>query len=293
VRLALGSVALDVQPGAPVLMGIVNATPDSFSDPQGRKDPGLLAERALELVQDGAAIVDVGGESGRTDREAVPEAEEAARIVPVVERLAGQGVAVSVDTWRPGPARAALEAGVAMINDVSGLTAPVLADLCAQWGAGLVVTHTRAAPKTKFFPGYDDVMADVAGLLRDRCAAARAAGVADDALLLDPGIDLAKTPAESVEVLRRLPELYVLDRPLLLAISRKDFVGAVTRRPPRGRDPGTLGAVEPALDAPAAVLRVHDVAGVRDFVAVRRTLRGQEDVPAGALEEGLRREPPA
>ena len=293
MRLALGPFALDVQPGAPLLMGIVNATPDSFSDPQGRKDPGLLADRALTLVQDGAAIVDVGGESGRTDREAVSEEEEAARIVPLVERLAAQGVAVSVDTWRPGTARAALEVGAAMINDVSGLTDPVLADLCAQAGAGLVVTHTRAVPKTKFFPGYDDVIADVARLLGDRGDAARAAGLAEDALLLDPGIDLAKTPAESVELLRRLSELYGLERPLLLAISRKDFVGAVTERLPRQRDPGTLGAVEPALDAPAAVLRVHDVAGVRDFVRVRRALRGEDEVPAGALAEGLRRERPA
>jgi dihydropteroate synthase len=289
VKLALGPVAVEVRPAEPLLMGIVNATPDSFSDPQGAKDPGLLAERALGLVQDGAAIVDVGGESGRTDRPAVTEEDETARIVPLVERLAEEGVPVSVDTWRAGPARAALEAGAAMVNDVSGLADPALAELCAQAGAGLVVTHTRAAPKTKAFPDYDDVVADVAELLRDRCAAARAAGVPEEALLVDPGFDLAKTPAESVELLRRLPELYGLERPLLLAISRKDFVGAVTGRPPRGRDPGTLGAVEPALDAPGAVLRVHDVAGVRDFIRVRRALRGEEAVPAGPLEEGLRR----
>lgn len=276
--------------GAPLLMGIVNATPDSFSDPQGQKEPAALTERALSQVQDGAHIIDVGGESGRTDRVAISEQEEAARVVPLVAALAAAGVAVSVDTWRVGPARAALDAGAAMINDVSGLAEPALAALCARSGAALVITHTRAAPKTKAFPEYTDVVADVLALLRDRTALALDAGVPHDGLLLDPGIDLSKTPAESVEVLRRLPELYPLGRPLLLAISRKDFVGALTGRRPAERGAGTLAAVEPALAAPAAVLRVHDVAAAADFVRVRRALREGESALDGALEEGLRRE---
>lgn len=293
MRLALRGRALELRPGLPALMGIVNATPDSFSDPQGREDPGLLAERGLAMVAQGAQIIDVGGESGRTDRRAVSEAAEAERIVPVVKRLAAEGVAVSVDTWRVGPARAALEAGAGMVNDVSGLGEPTLATLCAEAGAALVITHTRAAPKTKAFPEYEDVVADVSAFLGDRAARALAAGMAPDALLLDPGIDLAKTPAQSVEVLRRLPELHGLARPLLLAVSRKDFVGTITGQPPGERGAGTLAALEPALGAPAAVVRVHDVAGARDFIRMRAALRGHVPVSGEPLAEDLRREAPA
>jgi dihydropteroate synthase len=290
MRLALRQRPVDLDQGAPLVMGIVNATPDSFSDPQGPKDVGELAEQAMGLVEAGAHIIDVGGESGRTDRAAVPEEEEAARIVPLVERLAAAGVAVSVDTWRAGPARAALDAGAAMVNDVSALAEPALARMCAESGAALVITHTRAMPKTKAFPGYADVVGDVVELLGQRAGAAREAGVPQDALVLDPGLDLAKTPAESIEVLRRLPELYALNRPLLLAVSRKDFVGAVTGRRPAGRGAGTLGALEPALEAPGAIVRVHDVAAAVDFIAVRRALLGLAEPTTGGLSENLRRE---
>jgi dihydropteroate synthase len=290
VRLRLRDRVFEMERGRPLLMGIVNATSDSFSDPQGEKDPGELVQRAHALVDAGAAIVDVGGESGRTDRREVSEAEETARIVPVVEQLVAAGVVVSVDTWRAGPARAALEAGAAMVNDVSGLADPALAELCARSGAGLVITHTRAAPKTKAFPPYGDVMADVTDLLGERSARARELGVGDEQLLLDPGIDLAKTPAESVEILRRMEELDSLGRPLLVAISRKDFVGALTGRPPRDRGAGTLAAIEPALDVAAAVLRVHDMAAAADFLAVRAALRGESTLPTGPLGDDLRRE---
>jgi len=291
VKLRLRGRTLDLAAGAPALMGIVNATPDSFSDPQGDKTLAALVERALAQVEAGAAIVDVGGESGRTDRRAVAVEEEIARVVPLVARLASEGLAVSVDTWRVPVARAALDAGAVLINDVSGLGDPAIANACAQTGAGLVIAHTRAAPKTKAFPAYDDVVADVIELLGDRAAVAADRGVEPEQLLLDPGIDLAKTPAESVELLRRLEELEPLGRPLLLAISRKDFVGALTGRPPRERDAGTLAAVEPALDvAPGAVLRVHDVGAVADFVSVRSALRGTAPPPEGALAAALRRE---
>jgi dihydropteroate synthase len=291
MKLKLRDRTLELTPGAPALMGIVNATPDSFSDVQGEKPLDTLVERALELVAARAAIVDVGGESGRTDREAVSVDEEATRVVPLVERLAAEGVAVSVDTWRSPVARAALDAGAVLINDVSGLSDPEIAAACAASGAGLVITHTRVAPKTRGYPGYDDVVADVAGLLTERASAAAERGVDREQLLLDPGFDIAKTPAESVELLRRLPELEVLGRPLLLAISRKDFVGALTGRRPRDRDAGTLAAVEPALDATVgSVLRVHDVTGVADFLAVRAALRGDTEAPATPLDDALRRE---
>jgi len=292
VRLELRGTGLTFQAGRPRLMGIVNATPDSFSDPQGAKSVDALVEQARRLVDDGAEIIDVGGQSGRTDRSAVTEAEEARRIVPLVERLVADAITVSVDTWRAGPARAALNAGAALINDVSGLADPTLAELCAELGAGLVITHTRTAPKVKGFGEYGDVMADVIELLSDRAQVARELGVAENSLLLDPGLDLAKTPQETVEVLRRLGELEVLGRPLLLAVSRKDFVGAVTRRRPAQRGAGTLGAIEPALDLPGAVLRVHDVAATADFLSVRRALLGHAGVLHPPAPE-LRRERPA
>ena len=290
MRLLARDRTIQLERGRPLLMGILNAGPDSFSEPGGERDVGELAERGLELVRAGAAIVDVGGESGRTDRRLVSEEEESARVVPVIARLAREGIAVSVDTWRARPARAALDAGAAIVNDASGLADPTLAGLCAESGAALVITHTRAAPKTKAFPRYGDVVADVAAVLSACANRAREAGVGDDQLVLDPGIDLAKTPAESVEVLRRLAELHVLGRPLLLAVSRKDFVGAIARRPPAQRGAGTLAALEPALDAPAAIVRVHDVAAASDFIGVRRVLRGDAEAPAEALPEDLRRE---
>ena len=273
----------------PVLMGIVNATPDSFSDPQGPKRAEELATRGLRLVEDGAAVVDVGGESGRTDTEAVPVQKEIERVVPVVERLAASGVLVSVDTWRAPVARAVLEAGAAMINDVSGLSDNELAGECADHRAALVITHTRAAPKTKAFPRYDDVVRDVCEFLDQRMAAARSAGVGEDAIVLDPGIDLAKSPAESIALLRRLPEVAALGRPLLLAVSRKDFVGALTGRPPAARDAGTLAAVGAAVAGGAHIVRVHDVEGARDYLRVHEALEDGAN-PGLALDPELRRE---
>jgi dihydropteroate synthase len=177
-----------------------------------------------------------------------------------------------------------------MINDVSGLSDPGVADACAEAGAALVLTHTRLPPKQKGFPDYGDVVRDVVELLGERAAEARARGVDDEQLVLDPGIDLAKTPAESVEVIRRLPELARLGRPLLLAVSRKDFVGALTERPPSARLAGTLAAVGAAADGGAAILRVHDVAAAADFLRVQDALRSADgEVPH--LAEELRREP--
>ncbi len=276
--LRLGERELELEPGLPRLMGIVNATPDSFSDRQGEKGVDELVERGLALHADGAAIVDVGGESGRTDTEPVSEDEESSRVVPVIERLVAEGVAVSVDTWRTGPARDALGAGAAMVNDVSGLADPQLARLCAERGAALVITHTRVKPKFKDYADMPDVVRDVIAFLAERSTLARELGVGEDQLLLDPGLDLGKQVEESTEILRRLPALEALGRPLLLAISRKDFVGAIVGRRPAERDAGTLGAIEPALDLRGAVLRVHDVAGARDFIAVRDQLRNPDRV---------------
>jgi dihydropteroate synthase len=177
-----------------------------------------------------------------------------------------------------------------MVNDVSGLSDLDVADACAEAGAELVITHTRVPPKVKGYPEYADVVADIIELLRARAATAVARGVDERRIVFDPGIDIAKSPAESVEVLRRLPELRALGRPLLVAVSRKDFVGALTGRSPAARDAGTLAAVGVAADGGAGILRVHDVAAARDYLAVRAALANGA---ASGLElhPDLRREP--
>lgn len=263
----------------PLLMGIVNANANSFSDPARPADPDALLDA-------GADLIDVGGETASGHHPAVAAEEEIARVVPLIERLAARGALVSVDTYKTPVARAAIEAGAVLVNDVSGLRDPAIADVCAATGAGLVIMHTRVAPKgTLLDPGrYDDVAADVASFLRERMAMAVARGVDPEQVLLDPGPDFAKTPAQTVAVLRRLGELHALGRPLLLAISNKDFLGALTGRPPRERLAGTLAALAHGVEAGAHVLRVHDVAAAADFLRVRAALRGDFEL---APDEGL------
>ncbi|HEX6621809.1 MAG TPA: dihydropteroate synthase, partial [Solirubrobacteraceae bacterium] len=216
---------VDVQTGRPLIMGIVNAGADSFSDAVRLDTLERQVQRGLELVAEGADLVDVGAESGVTYSAPASADEEAARVVPLVERLAAEGVGVSVDTWKPEVARAVLEAGAVMLNDVSGLRDPALAELAARSGAALVLMHTRAEPKREGFPDYDDVAGDVEAFLRERIDVALAHGAAREQLVLDPGPDFAKTPAQTVAVLRDLDRLHALGLPLLLAISRKYFLG--------------------------------------------------------------------
>ena len=258
----------------PLLMGIVNATPDSFSDAGDHPD---VEARAIELLDAGADLIDVGGETASGHHPVVAAEDEIERVVPLIARLAARGATVSVDTYKPAVAEAAIAAGAVLVNDVSGLRDTALADVCARTGAGLVIMHTRVAPKgTLLDPGhYDDVTADVTAFLRERMNVAIARGVDPEQLLLDPGPDFAKTPAQTVAVLQRLRDLHELGRPFLLAISNKDFVGALTRRPPRGRLAGTLAAAAHGVEAGAHVLRVHDVAAVADFLRVRAALRGE------------------
>lgn len=265
----------------PWLMGIVNASPDSFSDGGHYRSLADRVELARELVHAGADILDIGGESASTGRPPVDSAEEIERVVPLVERIVDElGATVSVDTYKPEVAAAAIEAGACIVNDVSGLRDPALAQVCAQTGAALVLMHTRAAPKQRMQDPnlYEDVTEEVLGFLRERVAVAREAGVAEEQLVLDPGPDFAKTPAQTVELLAQLERLHELGRPLLMAISRKDFIGAITSRPPRERLAGTLAALAYGIDAGAHIFRVHDVAAASDFLAVRAALEGA-DVP--------------
>lgn len=294
IRLQLPSGCLELHHGHPIVMGVVNASPESFSDGAAHRR-GLDAQVAAGVaqVEAGAALVDVGGESGVTDRAPVSVDEETRRVVPLVARLVDQGIVVSVDTWKPAVARAALDAGAAMINDVSGLADAGVARACAAAGAALVVMHTRATPKRKEFPRYDDVVADVVGFLGERMAVAAHHGVGPDQVVVDPGPDFAKTPAETVAVLRALPALHHLGRPVLLAVSRKDFIGALTRRRPQRRLAGTLAAIGAGVEAGATLLRVHDVPAVVDYLRVRAALAGELAVPTDLhLPEALRRERP-
>jgi dihydropteroate synthase len=273
-------------------MGIVNATPDSFSDAGLHQTLEERVALAQSLLAAGADMIDIGGESGVTNRPPVDPDEETARVVPVIERVAGElGALVSVDTYKPAVARAAIAAGAALVNDVSGLRDPGLADVCAETGAGLVLMHTRAAPKQKLFDRRLDgrVVADVQTFLRERISLALERGVSFEQLMLDPGPDFGKTPSQTVDVLRHLGDLHVLGRPLLLAVSRKDFVGAITARGPRDRLPGTLAALAHGVDAGAHVLRVHDVGDAADFLAVRAVLIAEQEVdPALAVSRELR-----
>ncbi|HEY3829334.1 MAG TPA: dihydropteroate synthase [Solirubrobacteraceae bacterium] len=265
----------------PWLMGIVNASPDSFSDGGRYRTLEDRVALARELLTDGADIIDIGGESATTGRPPVAVEQEIERVVPLIERVAGEidpasRAVVSVDTYKPAVARAAVAAGARIVNDVSGLRDPALAEVCAQTGAALVLMHTAAPPRERRQDPdlYGDIVAETLGFLRERVALALAAGVRREQLILDPGPDFAKTPAQTIELLAGVERLHELDLPLLMAISRKDFIGALTGRAPRERAAGTLAALAHGVDVGAKIFRVHDVAGAADFLKVRAALAG-------------------
>ena len=278
----------------PWLMGIVNAAPDSFSD--GGLYPDLDARVALaeRLLRDGADVIDIGGESASTGSEPVAVEEEIERVAPLVEKVAGTlGALVSVDTYKPQVASAAIAAGARIVNDVSGLRDPALAEVCARSGAALVLMHTRAAPRQRLQDPdlYDDVAGEVLAFLRERIERTLAAGCQPEQLIVDPGPDFAKTPAQTIRLMRELPRLHELGRPLLLAISRKDFIGALTARPPRARLAGTLAALSYCAEKGGHIFRVHDVDAAADFLRVRAALAGELEVEERlALSEELRLE---
>lgn len=270
------------------VMGVLNATPDSFSDAGEHRTLEDRLRRAEALLAAGADLLDVGGESNVTNRPAVSVEEELERVATLIERVVAElGARVSVDTYKPAVAEAALRAGASIVNDISGLADDELARVCARAEAALVVMHTPVAPKRQSLdPGR---AMDVVGWVRDRAGHARALGVRE--VIVDPGPDFGKTPAQTVAVLRDLPALVALGHPVLLAVSRKDFVGAIVSRRPRERLAGTLAAVGFGVDAGAALLRVHDVAEVVDYLAVRAVLRGERELDPGLrVPEHLRRE---
>ncbi len=262
-------------PGA-FVVGVLNVTPDSFSDGGRFLDPGAALEHALRLAAEGADLVDVGGESTRPGAPEVPEEEEIERVIPVLERLARSRfpVPVSVDTSKAGVARAAIDAGAALVNDVRGLSDPALARVVAETGVPVVLMHMRGTPRDmRERATYADLLGEVRDELRGAMDRAVAAGVHEDRIVLDPGIGFAKTAEQSVEVLARLGELAGLGRPLLVGPSRKSFIGALTGAPPEERLAGTVAAVTAAVLSGAAFVRVHDVAASRQALRVALALR--------------------
>jgi dihydropteroate synthase len=279
----------------PLLMGVVNASPDSFSDGGRYRTLEQRVELAAGLLASGADMLDVGGESASTGYPPVEPAREIERVLPLIERVVGElGALVSVDTYKPEVARAAIAAGASIVNDVSGLRDPELAEVCARTGAALVVMHTRAAPKQRLQdPGlYADVATEVLSFLEERIEVAVERGVSREQLIVDPGPDFTKTPAQTIELLAHASRLHALGRPLLMAISRKDFIGALTHRAPRERLAGTLAALAHGVGEGAHIFRVHDVAAASDYLAVRAALSGEVAPDRDlALPERLRRDP--
>ena len=264
--------------GRTLIMGVVNVTPDSFSDGGRFLDPAAAVAHGLRLIEEGADLLDVGGESTNPFvSQPVDAAEERRRTEPVVRELVRQArVPISIDTTKSEVAEAALDAGAEIVNDVSGLARdPRLGSLAAARGAALVLMHMRGTPQTMSgLATYADLHAEVLAELDEALERARAAGFADDRVLLDPGLGFAKAAGHSLSLLRRQRELLQLGRPLLVGPSRKSFIGKATGKPPEARLAGTLAACAISAAAGAAIVRVHDVKEVRDALAVADAVRG-------------------
>lgn len=262
-----------------LVMGIVNVTPDSFSDGGDHATAEAAVEHGLRLAAEGADVLDVGGESTRPGSDEVPPEVEAARVLPVIERLASEaGVPISVDTRHAEVARAALEAGASIVNDVSGFRDPAMVEVAAASDAGLVVMHMLGEPKTmQADPRYDDVVAEVAAFLAERVAALRAAGVDAARICIDPGIGFGKTLEHNLALLRALPQLGDLGCPVLVGASRKRMIGDITGEPePKRRLGGSVAVAVWAAVHGARIVRVHDVRETRQALAVWAALASDE-----------------
>ncbi|MDE3011492.1 MAG: dihydropteroate synthase [Pseudomonadota bacterium] len=258
----------------PLLMGILNVTPDSFSDGGRHQALDAALAHAERLHEEGAAIIDVGGESTRPGAPPVPVEEELRRVVPVVEALAARGRLVSIDTRNPAVMRAALAAGAALVNDVNALRAPGALEVCADSDAGICLMHMQGDPLTmQQDPHYGDVCAEVSAFLAERAEAARAAGIGRERICLDPGFGFGKTVAHNLALLRGLPALAAHGYAVLAGLSRKSVLGAVTAKAPDDRVHASAAAALLAAQAGAHILRVHDVAATRNALAVWNALR--------------------
>ena len=251
----------------PLVMGVLNVTPDSFSDGALFLDPERAVDRALEMQEEGADIVDIGGESTRPYAAPVDAAEELKRVVPVIQRLSGRlNVPLSIDTYKSVVAREALNAGACIVNDISGcIFDQVMPEVVAEAGAGLVVMHTRGRPdRMQNETVYQALVPEIISFLRDRIAILESSGIPPARIVVDPGIGFGKSLAGNLEILRRLREFAVLGRPVLVGTSRKSFIGTVLGRAAGGRLFGTAATVAVAVANGAAIVRVHDVREMRD-----------------------------
>lgn len=254
------------------VMGVLNVTPDSFSDGGRYVDPGRAVAHALQMLDEGADIIDVGGESTRPGAREVSVGMEIERTVPLIARIRAQapGAVVSIDTTKAPVARAALEAGAQMVNDISGLGFDAaIADVAAEFGASLVLMHMQGTPRTmQAAPHYTDVVKEVIAFLDERATRAIEAGVSADRIIVDPGFGFGKALEHNLEILRRLDEFTALGYPVLVGTSRKSFIGAITGRPATERVHGTAATVAIAALRGASIVRVHDVAAMVDVVRV-------------------------
>jgi len=253
----------------PLIMGVVNVTPDSFSDGGRFFDSASAIEQGRRLIDEGAEIVDIGGESTRPGAAEVTEAEEIDRVVPVIEALRPTGAALSIDSSKPGVIRAALTAGAVIVNDVRALRDPGAVDAVARSDCGIVLMHMQGTPRTmQQKPQYADVVVDVRNFLRERIDALATAGIDIRRIAVDPGFGFGKTVEHNFELLARLDELQMLQRPVLAGISRKSMLGAVTGRPVGARSAASLAAALIAVEQGARIVRVHEVAATRDALQV-------------------------
>jgi len=264
------------------LMGIVNVTPDSFSDGGHFEVPEIAAAHALQLAEDGADILDIGGESSRPGADPISEQQEIDRVVPVIERIRAEtGLPISVDTWKSGVARAAIRAGADIVNDISSLRFdPEVCAVVSREKAGLVLMHMRGTPATmQELPPSADILGEVAEGLRNGVAQAFKMGVPHDRILVDPGIGFGKTAQDNLVLLNRLYFLDELELPILVGPSRKSFLGRILNRPVHERVMGTAGACAVAIWKGAHVLRVHDVGPVRQISDVVDAILAEQFEP--------------
>lgn len=262
-------------------MGILNLTPDSFSDGGRYSDPDHAVARAVRMAEEGAGIIDLGGESTRPGARPVSAQEEWRRLEPVLLGLQGKvSVPVSIDTTKPEVAEKALRAGAHIINDVSGLSeGPALAEIVRDFGAGLILMHRRGTPETmQSLAHYEDVVAEVLEELRASMDRAKAAGTACEQIVVDPGLGFAKTPGQNVEILSQLEKFHALGCPVLLGPSRKSFIGKITGREIGEREYGTAAVVTHAVLKGIQMLRVHEIGAMRDVVRMAEAIEGVSHV---------------
>jgi dihydropteroate synthase len=279
-----------------LVMGVVNASPDSFSDAGGFKTLNSRLEHVGHLIEAGADIIDVGGQSAITGLPEIDADVESERVVPIVSwiRQHYPATLISVDTYKPSVTEEVLRAGAHVINDVSGLRYPEVAQLCATHGAALVIMHTAVPPKVRMQRSdlYSDINQEVIDFLVSKSAEAATLGVNPESIILDPGPDFAKTPHQTLQILRGIDRFRALGRPLLLALSRKDVLGAITGRTPKQRDAATAAAIGYFASQPGDIVRVHNVAAAVDVIATVEALCGLRDIPANyILPESIRHEP--